>query len=120
MLFFNACGKRRSSFGNGWLTMPVKKKRKERILDNLREEEERLRSSIIGLRGEQEGLTRQKLRLAGDVSSLETALRIRREELDEMEGRAAALERRILEGVMDHSRAFSSWPRQQKPMAPMP
>ena len=76
------------------------------ILDSLREQEEQMRESLMGLRAEQDGLARQKLRLAGDLSSLETALRIRREELDDMEGRAAALERRILEGVMDHSRVL--------------
>ncbi|KAH8892498.1 hypothetical protein GQ53DRAFT_746042 [Thozetella sp. PMI_491] len=80
--------------------------RKEAILSHLRDEEARLRDSIVELRGEQETMNRQKMRLAGDVSSLETALRIRREELHEMDVRAEALERRILEGVMDHSRVL--------------
>ena len=46
------------------------------------------------------------MRLSADVSSLETDLRIRREELHAMEARAEGLERRILEGVIDHSRAL--------------
>lgn len=78
----------------------------ERFKLSLREEEERLKLSIIKLRGEQEGLNRQKIRLTADVSSLETALRLRREELHDMETRAEGLERRILEGVMDHSRVL--------------
>ncbi|KAI3401176.1 hypothetical protein diail_322 [Diaporthe ilicicola] len=71
---------------------------------DLQMEEERLRESIVGLKVEQESLVRQKVRLTGDVSSLETALRLRREELHDMEARAEGLERRILEGVMDQSR----------------
>lgn len=78
----------------------------EMSIANLRDEEERLRDSVIGLRTEQESLIRQKTRLTGDVSSLETAMRLRKEELADMESRAEALERRILEGVMDHSRVL--------------
>ncbi|KAL5596519.1 hypothetical protein BROUX41_006744 [Berkeleyomyces rouxiae] len=70
----------------------------------LREEETRLRDSVITLRADQELMSRQRSKLAGDVSSLETALNLRREELREMENRAEGLERRIMEGVMAHSR----------------
>ncbi|KAL3605783.1 hypothetical protein FPOAC2_00734 [Fusarium poae] len=73
---------------------------------NLRDEELRLRQSVMSLRAEQENLIRQKTRLTGDVSSLETALSMRKEELYDMESRAENLERRILEGVMDHSRVL--------------
>ncbi|KAM0340698.1 hypothetical protein ACHAPU_010370 [Fusarium lateritium] len=73
---------------------------------SLRDEELRLRQSVITLRSEQENLIRQKTRLTGDVSSLETALGMRKEELHDMESRAENLERRILEGVMDHSRVL--------------
>lgn len=72
----------------------------------LREEEARLKQSVFGLRSENESLSKQKTRLAADVSSLETALRLRKEELGEMEERAEGLERRILEGVMNHSRVL--------------
>ena len=71
---------------------------------SLKEEEERLRASVMNLRTEQESLIRQKTRLTGDVSSLETAMRLRKEMLSDMEHRAESLERRIVEGVMDHSR----------------
>lgn len=73
---------------------------------SLRDEEERLRKSLLTLRTEQESLIRQKTRLTGDVSSLETALRLRKEELYDMEHRAESLERRIIDGVMDHSRVL--------------
>ncbi|KAK5635268.1 hypothetical protein RRF57_010980 [Xylaria bambusicola] len=72
----------------------------------LRDEEAQLRDSILALRTEQEFLNRQKTRLTADVSSLETALHLRREELHAMDVRAEGLERRILEGVLDHSRAL--------------
>jgi DNA repair exonuclease SbcCD ATPase subunit len=78
----------------------------EATVVGLREEEDRLKDSVSTLKAEQEDLAHQKMRLCADVSSLETALRIRREELHAMEARADGLERRILEGVIDHSRAL--------------
>lgn len=78
----------------------------EASIENLRQEEERLRASVAALRSEQDSLSTQKSRLAAENSSLETALHIRREELQFMETRAESLERRILEGVIDHSRAL--------------
>jgi hypothetical protein len=84
----------------------AQKERVESEVVGLREEEERLRASVAAMKEEKESLALQKTRLAADVSSLETALRIRREELHAMEARAEGLERRILEGVIDHSRAL--------------
>ncbi|PFH58975.1 hypothetical protein XA68_12972 [Ophiocordyceps unilateralis] len=78
----------------------------EASVAELRAEEERLRRSVAGLGREQERLSGQRTRLTGDVSSLETAMRLRKEELSEMEHRAERLERRIMEGVMDHSRVL--------------
>ncbi|KAI1435597.1 hypothetical protein GGR50DRAFT_686927 [Xylaria sp. CBS 124048] len=75
-------------------------------LVSLKDEETQLRESVLALKAEQEALTRQKTRLTADVSSLETALHLRREELHVMDTRAEMLERRILEGVLDHSRAL--------------
>lgn len=84
----------------------TEKEQVEATLAELRAEEQRLRQSVLGLRAEQEGLTKQKTRLTADVSSLETALRLRKDELNEMDERAEGLERRILEGVMNHSRVL--------------
>ncbi|KAH8906572.1 hypothetical protein BR93DRAFT_927414 [Coniochaeta sp. PMI_546] len=78
----------------------------KRYTSSLQEEEERLKKGLQALRAEQESLNRQKMRLSADLSSLETALRLRKEELHDMEARAEGLERRILEGVMDHSRVL--------------
>lgn len=82
----------------------VQRDHTEATVASLQAEEERLRQSIVGLKVEQESLVRQKVKLTGDVSSLDTALKLRREELHEMEHRAEVIERRILEGVMDQSR----------------
>jgi hypothetical protein len=76
------------------------------FLATLKEDESRIKDSLLSLRSEQENLNRQKTRLTADLSSLDTALRLRREELHDMEARAESLERRILEGVMDHSRVL--------------
>ncbi|XP_044724450.1 chromosome segregation ATPase family protein [Hirsutella rhossiliensis] len=84
----------------------AEKEHLEVSVSSLRDEEERLRRSVVSLRTEQESLIRQKTRLTGDVSSLETAMRLRKEALSDMEYRADRLERRIMEGVMDHSRVL--------------
>jgi len=76
------------------------------FLATLKEDEARIKDSLLSLRSEQDSLNRQKTRLTADLSSLDTALRLRREELHDMEARAESLERRILEGVMDHSRVL--------------
>lgn len=55
---------------------------------------------------EKEELAVQKAKMQADLSSLQTALQIRREELHIMEARAEGLERRILDGVLDHSRSL--------------
>ena len=84
----------------------AQKENVEAVVTALREEENRLKESVAALKAEQEKLALQKIHFSADVSSLETALRIRREELHAMEARAEGLERRILEGVIDHSRAL--------------
>jgi hypothetical protein len=76
------------------------------FLATLKEDESRIKDSLLSLRSDQDNLNRQKNRLTADLSSLDTALRLRREELHDMESRAESLERRILEGVMDHSRVL--------------
>ncbi|CAD6443215.1 2fa18f3c-3dfc-43de-a874-4409fff0e880 [Sclerotinia trifoliorum] len=82
------------------------KEQVEASIASLKGEERVLKDYVAKLKTDKEDLIHQKMRLASDVSSLETALRIRREELQEMEERAEGLERRILEGVIDQSRAL--------------
>jgi len=68
------------------------------------EEKDSLRRAVEALKAEKEALAAQKSRMNADVSSLETALRIRRDELHEMDAKAEMIERRMLEGVMNQSR----------------
>jgi hypothetical protein len=82
------------------------KEEKERTMLELKEEKDTLLAVVATLQAERENLANQKVRLTGEVSSLHTALDIRREELNFMDAKADALERRILNGIMDHSRAL--------------
>lgn len=82
------------------------KEERERTILELKEEKDSLLAVVATLQAERENLANQKVRLTGEVSSLHTALEIRREELHMMDAKADALERRILNGIMDHSRAL--------------
>ncbi|KAI9761545.1 MAG: hypothetical protein M4579_000936 [Chaenotheca gracillima] len=82
------------------------KERIESDVNDLLGEKETLQDVVGDLKNEKDDLSLQKMRLTADVASLETALRLRHEELMMMEARAEKLERRILEGVIDHSRAL--------------
>ncbi|USP74894.1 uncharacterized protein yc1106_02168 [Curvularia clavata] len=79
---------------------------KDLTMLELKEEKDSLLAAVASLQAERENLANQKVRLTGEVSSLQTALEIRREELHIMDTKADALERRILNGIMDHSRAL--------------
>ena len=69
-------------------------------------EKEDLANDVQELIREKQDLSALKSKIRADLSSLETALQIRREELHVMEARADGLERRILDGVLDHSRSL--------------
>ncbi|KAJ6079837.1 hypothetical protein N7467_009590 [Penicillium canescens] len=71
---------------------------------NLSEEKDSLLTMIHRLRAEKEDMIKQNNKLSKDLSGLETALEIRHEEMRQMEDRADGLEKRILEGVLDHAR----------------
>ncbi|KAK3344462.1 hypothetical protein B0T25DRAFT_463333 [Lasiosphaeria hispida] len=79
---------------------------KVEFLASFKEEEQRLREMLFALRDEEKILTSQNARLSSELHSTETALTIRREDNKLMESQAESLERRILEGVMDHSRVL--------------
>ncbi|EON65528.1 hypothetical protein W97_04766 [Coniosporium apollinis CBS 100218] len=78
----------------------------ESDITSLNHEKESLSTVVESLRAEKDALAAHKAGLAADVSALKTALDIRREELAIMESKADTLERRILEQIMDHSRAM--------------
>ena len=69
-------------------------------------QKEDLANDVADLAQVKEDLLAQKSKLQADLSSLHTALEIRKEELNAMEARAEGLERRILDGVLDHSRSL--------------
>ena len=69
-------------------------------------QKEDLSNDIQRLLQDKDDLVSQKSKIQADLSSLQMALQIRREELQVMEVRADGLERRILDGVLDHSRSL--------------
>ncbi|KAI9036864.1 uncharacterized protein KD926_001252 [Aspergillus affinis] len=71
----------------------------------LNEEKESLLKMISNLKSEKEDLVKQNTKLNKEVSGLEMALELRQEEMQVMEDRADSLEKRILEGVLDHARS---------------
>ena len=73
----------------------------------LNQEKDELAKSVAALKREQAGLNGQTKRLTREVAKLETALNIRQEEMRDMNARAETLERRILEGVMNHARSVN-------------
>lgn len=79
---------------------------KARTVQQMQDEKNTILAAVAALQAERENLANQKVRLTGEVSSLHTALEIRREELHNMDVKADELERRILNGIMDHSRAL--------------
>lgn len=72
----------------------------------LSEQKASLAAEVTTMRAEATRLTAHKSKLMADLSSLETAIQIRREEMRYMEARAETLERRVLEGVLNHSRSL--------------
>ncbi|KAI5292274.1 hypothetical protein KEM52_006481 [Ascosphaera acerosa] len=82
------------------------KEKVEQEILALHDEKDTLLESVRTLRNEKEELTRATGKLARELSSLETALRIRKEEMRVMEERAEALEKRVIEGVLDHTRGL--------------
>lgn len=71
----------------------------------LNEEKESLLKMIGNLKTEKDDLVKQNTKLNKEVSGLEMALELRQEEMQVMEDRADSLEKRILEGVLDHARS---------------
>ena len=85
----------------------------------LSDQKAELHNDVQDLRREKDELSALKSKMQADLSSLETALQIRREELQVMEARADGLERRILDGVLDHSRSLLTTSRPQSSLKEM-
>ena len=84
----------------------AQKENVEADIVRLSEQRQRVDRDVQELLKEKDELIALKSKMQADLSSLETALQIRREELHVMEARADGLERRILDGVLDHSRSL--------------
>ncbi|KAF3942353.1 hypothetical protein ABW19_dt0209311 [Dactylella cylindrospora] len=72
----------------------------------LKAEELNIHSSIASLKLDNDELIKKKQHLSAELSSLETALALRREEMALLENRAEALEKRMVEGVINQSRSL--------------
>ncbi|KAL4933667.1 uncharacterized protein BDV17DRAFT_250236 [Aspergillus undulatus] len=76
----------------------------EAEIENLKDEKDSMLAMMQRLKTEKDDLAAQNAKLNKEVSALETALELRHEEMQVMEDRADSLEKRILEGVLDHAR----------------
>ncbi len=85
----------------------------------LSEQKDGLHTDVQELLKTKDNLLAQRSKMQADLSSLHTALEIRREELQVMEARADGLERRILDGVLDHSRSLLTTSRPQSSLKEM-
>ena len=97
----------------------MQKETVESDVARLCDERSTLSTSAEILRNDCKELASQKSRLQADLTRLETALQIRREEMQFMEARAEGLEKRILEGVLDHSRSLLITSRPQSSLKAM-
>src|SRR5438034_2224781 len=84
----------------------AQKEKVETEVLELKAEKETLSRAVQALKQEKEELSKQKVKFTKDVSGLETALHLRREEMQLMEDRAEGLERRIVDGVLGHARSL--------------
>jgi hypothetical protein len=82
----------------------TEKEHLEDEVHSLRSDKDSLLAVIEALKSERDALAAQKARMAADVSALQTTISIRHEELHAMDEKADALERRILDGIMNQSR----------------
>jgi hypothetical protein len=73
----------------------------------LRDEHDKLQVQVDILQEETEGLREKKLDIVAELAGIETALTLRREELLMLEARGEALERRLLDGIIEQSRRLT-------------
>ncbi|KAK5193322.1 hypothetical protein LTR92_006691 [Exophiala xenobiotica] len=93
----------------------AQKEKVEADIVALTQEKNALAESMASLRREQEELSGQTKRLTREVAKLETALQLRQVEVREMNAQAEAVERRIVEGLVNQARSVQpSKPRSKK------
>ncbi|KAK5064771.1 hypothetical protein LTR84_000605 [Exophiala bonariae] len=93
----------------------AQKEKVEADIVSLNAEKNAMMESMAQLRKEQDDLINQTKRLTRDVAKLETALSIRQDEMRDMNARAEILERRILEGLVNHARSARAPRTTQRP-----
>ncbi|KAI5859015.1 hypothetical protein BZA05DRAFT_414757 [Tricharina praecox] len=76
----------------------------EAATERLRDEHDKLQVSVGTLRNETKDLSARKVKLVAELAGVETTLKLRREEMDMMEVRSAALQQRMMDGVLERSR----------------
>lgn len=99
--------RRRKDAEDAAVTLERRNAQREQVeseIAGLHEEKDALLNMIQNLKSEKEELVKQNTKLSKEVSGLEMALDLRHEEMQVMEERADGLEKRILEGVLDHAR----------------
>lgn len=99
--------RRRQDAEDAAVTLERRNAQREQVeseIAGLNEEKDALLNMIQNLKSEKEDLVKQSTKLSKEVSGLEMALDLRHEEMQVMEERADSLEKRILEGVLDHAR----------------
>jgi hypothetical protein len=84
----------------------VEKEHLETDIQALKSDKDGLLAIIETLKSERDALASQKAKIAAEVSALQTTISIRHEELHAMDDKADALERRIMEGIMNQSRVL--------------
>lgn len=86
----------------------AQKERVEADIVALTAEKDALAQSMAALKKEHDELNSQTKRLTREVAKLEAALHVRQDEMREMNARAESLERRILEGLVNHARSVKA------------
>jgi len=76
----------------------------EAATERLRDEHDKLQVSVGTLRDETKDLSVCKFKLVAELAGVETALKLRRDEMDMMEERTAALQQRMMNGILERSR----------------
>ena len=76
----------------------------EAATERLRDEHDKLQVSVGTLRDETKDLSTRKVKLVAELAGVETALEIRREEMDKMEARTVVLQQRMMDGILERSR----------------
>ena len=100
--------RRRREAEEAGIALERRKAQREQVegeIEGMNREKDDLIQATSALRRERDDLIKQTTKASKELSSIETALELRNEEMQLMQDRAETLEKRILEGVLDHARS---------------